>query len=366
MRIAIVGAGPAGSTAALQLARQGRHEVILLDRDNFPRTKTCGSGLSPGCLTVLGELGLTDVMHRRAYPIRGARFAGPSGREATLSGSREGTWIVSRAWFDAELAWAAERAGARFEQGFKAIQPLRDPSGRYRGISDGKREIEADLVLFADGAHSRFSEDKREKRQIATIMGWWRGVEFLPNHVEMWFAPRVAPWYGWLFPEGEDRVNIGICYDPEDRADPKQILAEVIERHVGRRMRGAEQVACECSTVVKYRGAPIVYTDDVGPVAAPGALWIGESARLTNAATGEGIFHAMKSAQIAAEAIGRNLNGSLGATYERQLRRQFGTRLRLALAFLRFVPTPAFNYLTQVAAFPPVGKALNWAVNQVL
>src|SRR4051794_37591738 len=171
MRIAIVGAGPAGATAALLLARQKRHEVILLDRDAFPRTKTCGSGLGPRCISLSQEIGLAPVLQPLAYPIRGARFAGPSGREATLSG-KEGAWIVPRARFDHLLASEAERAGARFIQGFKAQSALRDPSGRYRGISDGKTEIEADLVLFCDGAHSRFSEDKREKTQIATIKGW--------------------------------------------------------------------------------------------------------------------------------------------------------------------------------------------------
>lgn len=364
MRIAIVGAGPAGSTAALLLARQGRHEVIFVDRDAFPRTKTCGSGLGPRCVALCHEIGVAERLQPMAYSIRGARFAGPSGREATLSG-KEGAWIVPRAHFDAELARAAEREGARFEQQWKTTHLLRDPSGRVRGIADGRREIEADLTLLADGAHSRFSEDKRPKRQIATIMGWWRGVEHLPNHLEMWFAPRVRPWYGWLFPESADRVNIGICYPPEDEADPKQILQEVIERHVGARMKGAEQVACECSTTVKLRGAPIVYTESVGPITAPGALWIGEAARLTNAATGEGIFQAMKSAQIAAGAIAEAEGEALGPAYERATRRYYAPRLRAALGFVNFVQTPAFAWVTDLVTYRPVEKALTWALSHL-
>lgn len=62
MKIAIVGAGPAGSTAAMLLAESARHEVVLLDRDEFPRTKTCGSGLGPRCLSLCKEIGLWDRM----------------------------------------------------------------------------------------------------------------------------------------------------------------------------------------------------------------------------------------------------------------------------------------------------------------
>lgn len=364
MKIAIVGAGPSGSTAALLLARQ-KHEVVFVDRDTFPRTKTCGSGLGPRCIEVLREIGMDRTLEPMAYEIKGARFAGPSGREAQLSGDKTGAWIISRSRFDNVMAQAAVKAGAKFEEGFKVQKALRDPSGRYRGISDGKREIEADLTLFCDGAHSRFSEDTRPKMQIATIMGWWQGVEHKPNQVEMWFAPQVLPWYGWLFPEGGGRVNIGICYSPDEPRDPKEILNEVIERHVGPRIKRAEQVACECSTIVKLRGAPIVYTDSVGKIAAPGALWLGEAARLTHAATGEGIFQAMKSAQIASSTIARNLNGSLGSEYEKAIRRYYGPRQKIALGFLRLTTTPAFSWVTEMLAYQPVEKALAWALAHV-
>ena len=58
--------------------------------------------------------------------------------------------------------------------------------------------------------------------------------------MEMWFDKRVSPWYGWLFPETKTRVNIGICYDPEDKTPPKEIFWELVDKHVGERMKGAE------------------------------------------------------------------------------------------------------------------------------
>ena len=357
-RIAIIGAGPAGATAALALARSKRDEVVLLDRDPFPRMKTCGSALSPRCLTLTRKLGLDARLQPLAYGIKGLHFTGPAGRRSTLVGN-EGAWVVARSVFDAELAFAAEREGARFVQGFKATSLLRDGAGRVRGVSDGKQEIEADLTLVADGAHSRFSIDERPKRRIATIMTWYEGVPFTPGLMEMWFDKRVAPWYGWLFPETDKRVNIGICYDPEDATNPRDIFSEVVERHVGRdRMRNADQV-------MKFRGAPIVYAESVGPVSQPGALWIGESARLTNAATGEGIGHAMHSALIAADVIGRCDDAALGAEYSRALSWSFAARLKIALGFMRFAGSPMFSTLTSLLAARPVEKAITYALEYV-
>jgi flavin-dependent dehydrogenase len=319
--------------------------------------KTCGSALSPRCISLCEELGLDERMKPRAYGIRGLRFTGPAGRTATLSGD-EGAWVIPRAEFDAEIAFAAERAGARFEQSFKAPRLLRDGAGRVRGVSDGAREVEADLTLLADGAHSRFSDDARPKRQIATIMSWWEGIPFLDGHMEMWFDRRVSPWYGWLFPETRQRVNIGICYDPDDAANPRDIFQEIVEKHVGDRMKGAEMVQ-------RFRGAPIVYTERVGRVAAAGALWIGEAARLTNAFTGEGIFYAMKSGAIAADLVEKTPSNALSAVYARAIERAFTLRFRLALAAMRFAATPAFGALTSLLALRPVEKSLTWALEHV-
>jgi len=81
--------------------------------------------------------------------------------------------------------------------------------------ADG-RDLRARYVLCADGAHSIFSTDPRPKRSISTLMGWWDGADFTPQQIEMIFDRNVAPLYGWLFPESDRRVNIGICIDGQD------------------------------------------------------------------------------------------------------------------------------------------------------
>lgn len=360
MKIAIVGAGPGGSTAAMLLAESRRHEVVLVDRDEFPRQKTCGSGLGPRCISVCKEIGLYDSMARLALGIRGMRFVGPSGTEAMLMSNQEAAWIIPRKTFDAEIAFRAERSGARFEQGYKVTRALRDPSGRIRGISDGKTEIEADLVIFCDGAHSRFSIDRRKKPQIATLMAWYEGIPYQEGCLEMYFDRRVKPWYGWVFPETPTRVNTGICYNPDDPADPKEILKEVLERNLGPRFKNATQVG-------RYRGAPIAYTSTVGPIAAPGAIWVGESGRMTNAATGEGISYAMKSAQVAAEALSRHARPgpALYEDYTRSTAKTFNTRLTSAVRFMNFVNTPVFDMLSSLITSRAVQTPMRWLLSNV-
>ncbi|HNO67579.1 MAG TPA: NAD(P)/FAD-dependent oxidoreductase [Pseudomonadota bacterium] len=355
MKIVIVGAGPGGSTAAMLLAQQRRHEIVLADRDEFPRMKTCGSGLGPRCLTLCKEIGLFDRMKSLALGIRGCRFVGPSGAEAVLASNTEAAWIIPRATFDSEIAFTAERQGARFLQGFHVKRALRDAAGRICGISDGKTEIEADLVIFAEGAHSRFSIDRRKRRQIAAIMAWYEGVPYTRGVLEMFFDKRVKPWYGWLFPETDTRVNVGICYDPDDPADPKRLLDEVIATHVGERLRNATQVG-------KYKGHPIVYAEGVGPITSPGAIWIGEAARLTNAATGEGISYAMRSACVAADVIARHErpDTSFLREYQAATAKKFALPLKTAVGFMNFVNTPAFGLASSLITSRAVKSTMRY------
>ena len=74
-------------------------------------------------------------------------------------------------------------------------------------------------------------------------MGRWDGVPFRPHHVEMIFDKLVAPYYGWLFPEGPNRVNIGICYrDPKLARNARQLFRNFLDKHYGARLSKAQEV----------------------------------------------------------------------------------------------------------------------------
>lgn len=307
-RVVIAGAGPGGAAAAIALAQRGITDVLLLDRDPFPRDKTCGSGLSPNALKVIDELGIGADVRERAYPIDSVRIVTPAKKEMLLS-SNAAAVVLLRRHFDHMLVQRAQKLGVTLETGFRADQLLHDGSGRVVGVKgfDGE-ERRGDFVFCADGAQSIFTQDKRPKRSISTLMGWWENVDVAPRQLDMIFDKNVAPLYGWMFPETDRRVNIGICIDGQDEGGTKtkkplkatfeQFLAE----HYGAALSKATQVG-------KLKGHPIVYTNWVRDCTRAGALYLGEAARVTHNATGEGIFQAMQSGIFAAEAVRRVVKG---------------------------------------------------------
>ncbi|MFO0595910.1 MAG: NAD(P)/FAD-dependent oxidoreductase [Myxococcaceae bacterium] len=299
--VAIVGAGPGGAAAAVALGQRGIKDVVLLDREGFPRDKTCGSGLSPNALKLVDQLGIGDDVRRLGHAINTVRVVTRGGRELVIS-SDAAAIVLLRREFDHLLVKKAQDLGVQLQTPFRA-DALLEENGRVVGVRgfDG-REVRAKVTLFADGAHSLFSLDRRPKRSISTLMGWWENFESTPHTLDMIFDREVAPLYGWMFPETPERVNIGICIDGQDESGEKSAknlratFEAFLQRHYGSKLAKAKQLG-------KWKGHPIVYTTWVDSVHRPGALYLGEAARITHNATGEGISQAMESGIMAAEAV---------------------------------------------------------------
>lgn len=356
----IVGAGPGGTAAALSLARRGLTNVLLLDRDPFPRDKTCGSGLSPTALSVLDELGVGDEVRAQAYPIMQVRVVTPGGREMILA-SNAAAVVMLRREFDHLLVQRATSLGVKLETGFRANELIKDGSGRVIGVRslDGQERY-GKYVLCADGAHSIFSKDPRPKRSISTLMGWWENFDFTPGQLDMVFDPEVSPLYGWMFPETNDRVNIGICVDGQDDDGQKSmrplrtVFQSFLDRQYGTQLKKARQLG-------KWKGHPIVYTTWVGHCTAPGSLFLGEAARITHNATGEGISQAMQSGVFAAEAVQAALQGDEKGAWNRyvwQHRRRFTAGFLGGHALRAVVKTPLLDGVARLYNNPSVRKAV--------
>jgi len=325
-QVLIVGAGPAGASAAVALAQAGVTDVLLLDRDHFPRDKTCGSGLSPAALQLAEEFGIGAELRARANPVKWVRFVTPGNREIVMPANGAAV-ILLRKEFDNLLLARARALGVKIQEGFRAAELVRDGS-RVVGVRsfDG-RQVGGRFVLCANGAHSIFSPDRRPRRHISTMMGWWENAELPPGRLDMIFDRRVAPLYGWMFPETPSRVNIGICLDAQDEygrkveRDLRAVFYQFIDAHFRQALRRARQLG-------KLKGHPIVFTTWVSNCTAPGALWVGEAARVTHNATGEGISQAMQSGIYAAQAVASVLRGerserSAWRRYRWQHRRRF-------------------------------------------
>jgi len=361
-RVVVVGAGPGGTVAALRLAQLGVRDLVLVDLHDFPRDKTCGSGLSPRAIATLKQLGTWSRIEPLAYPIVGTRIVSPAGREAWISGGeRAGAAICLRRDFDLALHRHALELGVHFVPRFRAQAPVTrtDAAGRLRwaGVraADG-REIHADFVVVANGAHSTLTTVTGPKRTIHTIMGWWDDVAFRPHHVEMLWVDLVRPCYGWLFPETETRVNIGITYDDDEKTKNARVLfRDFLDRHFRDRLASARQVG-------GFRGHPIVYCYRPRDLTSPGRVVIGEAGRMTHPATGEGIYQAMHSGVLAAEAIASILAARASearafAAYERRAVRDFTPSFWAAAAFRGLLQTPLFDLAVAIGSRPRMQQA---------
>src|SRR5262249_2957229 len=158
----------------------------------------------------------------------------------------------------------------------------------------------------------------------------------------------VAPLYGWMFPESPTRVNIGICIDGEDAKGEKtqrnvrEVFQQFLDDHYKDRIAKARQVG-------RLKGHPISYTTWVGHLTVPGALYLGEAARVTHNATGEGISQAMQSGVYAAEALadvlaGRETEARAWKRYEWKHRRRFTTGFVVGHVLRRVIDSPVLDY----------------------
>jgi geranylgeranyl reductase family protein len=366
--VVIVGAGPGGAAAAVSLAQRGVRDVILLDKDQFPRDKTCGSGLSPNAVELLESLGLGGEVRRLGYPINALRLVTPGKREMFLA-SEEAAIVLLRKDFDNLLVERARSLGVDFRPGFHARELVRE-GGRVVGVrSKDGQEVRGAYVIAADGAHSIFSVDPRPKRTISTLMGWWEGVPFEPHAVEMIFDRNLAPLYGWLFPENDTRVNIGICMDGEDEGGKKtgrnvrEVFQRFIDDHYAERLRGARQIG-------RLKGHPISYTTWVSHTHVPGMVFLGEAARITHNATGEGIYQAMQSGVFVAEAVAAALGGTpeeeAMRRYAWTCRRRFTASFLIGHAVRGLVQTPLLDGVATLYNSPTVRNTVSRVFAQAL
>jgi menaquinone-9 beta-reductase len=363
--VAIIGAGPAGTAAAIHLAHIGVQNVVLVDRYDFPRDKTCGSGVSPKGMQVLKELRVWEQVQPQAYSIKGLRLVTPKDHEIFLSGGDSAAAIICcRRTLDHLLLAEAKRCGVRFIPNFD-VEGLLNGEGRVIGFrSRDGRLILAEYTIVANGAHSLFTADPSPKQLMQAIMGWWDHVPFEPNHVEMVFDRMVTPCYGWLFPESATRVNIGICYEDEQHTkNARTLFSQFLQKHYRARLAGAVQVG-------DWKGHPISYSYKVGRLHSPGRLIIGEAGRMTHPATAEGIYQGMRSGIIAAEVLKDALAGSIsdekaGATYEERCRRTFGLSFSSAKLWRRLVTSSMLDRIVAFSERPMMKTALGKLMAQM-
>ncbi len=312
--VIVVGSGPAGAAAACGLARGGL-DVLLLDRQEFPRDKTCGDGVPPGSVEILESLGMGDKIRAAGFHhVEGIRLGSPAGRvwDATLRSrrGRTGFLIAPRSEFDALIHDHAIESGARFLRAAVRAPVLED--GRVTGVRAvvGGRdtELRARVVVGADGATSAIARALRAgskpsaRHRSVAIRAYLDGIETLPGRIEFYFYRRLLPGYGWVFPLGADRANVGVLVRADRFGESGDSLDGLLEDFLdspavrGRLRRGHRIENTASWQLPNATAGPLQNTFD-------GAILAGDAASLVDPLTGEGIHSALVSAVCASEAI---------------------------------------------------------------
>jgi geranylgeranyl reductase family protein len=374
--VVIVGAGPGGSAAAVRLAQRGVKNVLLLDKDQFPREKTCGSALSPNGVKLIDSLDIGDDVRQRGYVIRSLWLVTPEHRRFKLT-TDTAAIILLRKHFDNLLVEKAKELGVEFRGGTKVTELVTE-HGRTVGVRTKDGEvIHADLVLGADGAHSIFSTDTRPKRTISTLMGWWEGFPIEPHTIDMVFDRNLLPLYGWMFPETPERVNIGICMEGEDDVNGREhdgrkkttrnvreVFDQFLRDHYADKLKGARQIG-------KLKGHPISYTTWIRDLTRPGFAYLGEGGRMTHNATGEGIFQAMQSGCFSAEAAADIVQGvareeKAWQRYTWRCRKEFTGGFVMGHVIRGMLHTPLLEWVAAAYNNPTVRGVATWALGSAL
>ncbi|MFD8706343.1 geranylgeranyl reductase family protein [Kitasatospora sp. NPDC059648] len=320
--VIVVGAGPAGSTAAYHLARTGL-DVLLLEKSAFPREKVCGDGLTPRTVKQLVDMGV-DVSEEAGWlHNRGLRLI--SGRRSMefdwpeLSAFPGHGLVRRRADFDELLARKAAAAGARLVERANVAGPLTDErSGRITGVSvklgEDRKPVEyrAPIVVAADGNSTRLSVAMKRYRRTDRAMGVaYRTYFTTPRHddryLEAWLdlrdpddpAHRLLPGYAWVFGMGDGTANVGLGV--LDTTGTDLDWRDLLRRWCAGLPPGYAYTPEAVTEPIRGSALPMGLNRQ--PHYADGLLLIGDAGGTVSPGTGEGIAYAMESGRYAAETI---------------------------------------------------------------
>ena len=305
----VAGAGPAGSATATLLARAG-FDVVLIDRASFPRDKACSEYMSPEAVRILARLGVLESLERSgAFPLEGMKLFGPRGATAHGKFARAGTPFrptglsVSRRVLDHELLAAAREAGATVLERTSIEELLYDEGGVVAGAvvlnrrTQQRHCMKARLTVGADGLRSivarRLGPRRQGTRRRIAFVAHVHAVADMTASAELHFGERG---YIGLNQIGHDQTNVALVV-PADRVVGArggierffdQTLGEF--PHVRDRVRAGEVVRRILATgPFAVRSSRIV---------AHGAMLVGDAADFFDPATGDGIYGALRGAEL--------------------------------------------------------------------
>ena len=310
--VVVVGAGPAGSAAAIVLARSGKR-VILADRARFPRDKCCGDGITGAALRQLRDLEFDETRVASWRWVDHSVFVSPRGREVTLETAglgRRTLAIATRAEFDHALVELARAAGARVMEEAKlsgVSMTGATTSLEFAGLG----AVTASAVVAADGA---WSPTRRALNAIASevkLPKWQAARAYVDGvtgpastEARVWFDADLLPGYAWSFPLGDGRANVGVGALRDAGGGGGWIvrrLDELLRSPAVRGFLGDAAASTATKTMVWPIPTELKRSDLIG--GEERVLFAGDAVGATDPMTGEGIAEALQTGTLAAAAL---------------------------------------------------------------
>lgn len=318
--LAVVGAGPAGAVAALAaLAGAPGLRVLLLDRDGFPRDKSCGDGIAPHALDVLTGLGAADVVTGWA-PVR--RLELSRGGHRVARRLARPVWVIPRTVFDARLVDRAVAAGATLTR--HRVRKLR----RRAGAVEIDEAFVAKVVIGADGAHSvvrRSLGGRTGGLRALAIRGYAPTPPLRRGQQVIRYGDRSQPSYAWAFDRGDGLSNVGYGELADQPGAP--LTRRLLLDQLARLIPGAE-------TGTDWRAHPLPLSGWGWGAGQPDGplLLAGDAAGLVNPMTGEGIYYAVATGALAGrsavDALAEGRPTTAGSRHRAAVRRLLDRHLR--------------------------------------
>jgi geranylgeranyl reductase family protein len=364
--VVIVGAGPSGSACAYWLSQAG-WSVCLIEKKSFPREKTCGDGLTPRSVHQIIEMGLEPAVAPYAHKYQGLRSFG-------FGASLEMKWpehpifpnygyTITRMNLDGLVAERAVDHGATLLTGVEAVD-LVDIAPSSVGALSGAAgvvvkekgtgttaEIRGSYLVVGDGQNSRIGRALGTARNREWPMGMaLRGYYTSERHDEPWIDSHldirdtkgdVVPGYGWIFPLGDGRVNVGVGLLSTGGAWKGVNTTKLQEYFVAQVAEewGLNDETCEGPAT----GGRLPMGLAVGPRVGANTLTIGDATGTVNPFNGEGIAYGYESGRLAAAALGEALRSNDDdalVLYDERMDAAYGDYFKVARAFVRLISEP--------------------------
>jgi menaquinone-9 beta-reductase len=364
--VVIVGAGPSGAACAYWLAEAG-WDVVVVEKKEFPREKTCGDGLTPRAVRQLADMDLEGAL-AGSHRYSGLRAFG-FGRSIDMQWPEHPNfpnygYTITRHDLDGLVARHAEAAGATLLQGTEVTGPVLDeaatPTGPLPTLigvtvkekgSPSTRTIKARYVVVADGSNSRIgrmlgTSRRRELPLGMALRGYYRSDRhddpFIESHLDIRDAEGdVVPGYGWIFPMGDGRVNVGVGLLSTDQRWKGLNTSHLMDAFVDF-VPASWGIRPETS-LGPATGGKLPMGLSVGPRAGGNVLITGDASGAINPFNGEGIAYGYETGRLAAAALGHALTGEgerALTDYNRELTAAYGPYFKVARAFVHLISNP--------------------------